>query len=104
MELEQNQNNSLMTQADAFLYFLQRLDLSMVDAILEENRTYQDFEKHVFIRKLGYSLHEFIQAGDTFLNRYHGCCNSKTCTINARDLPSQEIYRVLFRLNCRHKR
>jgi hypothetical protein len=43
----------------------------MIDAILEENRLYQEFEKYVFIQKLGVALNEFIQEGDTYLNRNH---------------------------------
>jgi hypothetical protein len=51
----------------------------MVNSVLEDNRTYQDFEKPVFIRKLDYALEEFIQAGDTFLHRHNGFCNSENC-------------------------
>jgi hypothetical protein len=71
-------------QADAVLYFLQGLDIEMVNAVLEDNRTYQDFEKHVFIQKLDYALDEFIQAGDTYLNRYPGQCNSEICNYKCK--------------------
>ena len=71
-------------QADAVLYFLQGLDIEMVNAVLEDNRTYQDFEKHVFIQKLDYALDEFIQAGDTYLNRYPGHCNSEICNYKCK--------------------
>jgi hypothetical protein len=71
-------------QADAVLYFLQGLDIEMVNAVLEDNRTYQDFEKHVFIQKLDYALDEFIQVGDTYLNRYPGHCNSEVCNYKCK--------------------
>ncbi|MDZ4668372.1 MAG: hypothetical protein SGJ00_10865 [bacterium] len=84
MELEVKKYNNLKTQADAVLCFLQSLDIDMVSAVLEENRTYQDFEKHVFIQKLDYTLDEFIHAGDTYLNRYDGFCNAETCNYKCK--------------------
>jgi len=84
MQPKVEQHTNLMTQADAVLYFLQRLDIEMVSAVLEENRTYQEFEKDVFIQKLDYALDEFIQAGDTFLNRYSGFCNFKICNYKCK--------------------
>lgn len=72
------------TQADAIIYFLQKLDVEMVGEILEDNRTYQDFEKYIFINKLDCALDEFIQAGDTFLDRYEGFCNDKTCNYKCK--------------------
>jgi hypothetical protein len=44
----------IKTQSDAVLHFLQRLDIEMIDSVLEPNRTYQDFENHIFVQKLGY--------------------------------------------------
>lgn len=82
MELEQH--SDLKTQADAVLYFLQHLDIDMVNSVLEENRTYQDFEKPIFIHKLGNALAEFLEAGDTFLNSYSGFCNSVTCNFKSK--------------------
>ena len=72
------------TQADAFLYFLQRLDINRVSNVLEDARNYQNFEKPLFIEKLSNVFQEFIQAGDTYLNGYDGVCNSKTCNFNCK--------------------
>lgn len=74
----------IKTQSDAVLYFLQKLDIEMIDTLLEENRTYQDFEKPVFVSLLGAALDEFIQAGDTFLQRYPGFCNAKNCNYKCK--------------------
>ena len=79
MENKIKTNRNIQSQSDAVLHFLQNLDIDMIDAVLEDNRTYQDLEKHVFIQKLGYALDEFIQSGDTFLNRHPGFCNSEIC-------------------------
>ena len=79
INLDENGNISITTQAEAILYFLQRLDISMISCILEDIYTYQNFEKSLFVKKLSVALDEFIDAGDTYLNRYNGFCNSKTC-------------------------
>ena len=70
---------SLHTQADAVIYFFQRLDVDMISDILEDNRTYQEFVKSLFVHKLGNAFDEFIKAGDTFLQCHTGFCNSKIC-------------------------
>ena len=70
---------SLHTQADAVIYFFQRLDIDMVSDILEDNRTYQDFVKPLFIHKLGNAFDEFRKAGDIFLQCHSGFCNSNLC-------------------------
>lgn len=75
---------ALKTQEDAVLYFLQRLDIDMVSRVLEDNRTYQNFAKSLFIKKLDDALDEFIEAGDTYLNRYEGLCNSKSCNYKCK--------------------
>ena len=79
MELNVLQHNKLKTQADAVLYFLQRMDIEMVSDILDHDRTYQGFEKIIFIHKLGVAINELIATGDTFLNCYSGFCNAEDC-------------------------
>lgn len=74
----------IKTQSDAVLHFLQHLDIEMIDSVLEPNRTYQDFEKNTFVQKLGYAFDEFIQSGDTYLNRYPGQCNSEYCNFKCK--------------------
>lgn len=51
----------------------------MLDSILEEDRTYQDMNKSVFILKLGVALDKFKEMGDTYLYCYEGHCNSESC-------------------------
>ena len=74
----------LQSHFDAALYFLQRLDIDMVSSVLEDGRTYQNFEKPLFIKKLDNALDEFIEEGDTYLNRYEGSCNSKSCNYKCK--------------------
>ena len=75
---------SLQSQFDAALYFLQRLDIDMVSSVLEDGRTYQNFAKPLFIKKLDNALDEFIEEDDTYLNRYEGSCNSKSCNYKCK--------------------
>ena len=84
VHLNENGTLPLQTQVDAVLYFLQRLDIDMVSSVLDDSRTYQNFEKPLFIKKLDYALDEFIEAGDTYLNRYEGSCNSKSCNYKCK--------------------
>jgi hypothetical protein len=77
--LNENGTVALKTNADAVLYFLQRLDIKMLKLVLEDGCTYQNFEKPLFIKKLDAALDEFIETGDTYLNRYNGWCNSESC-------------------------
>lgn len=82
--LNENGTIALKTQVEAILYFLQRLDIDMVSSVLEDTRTYQDFAKPLFIKKLDNALDKFIEAGDTYLNRYKGSCDSKSCNYKCK--------------------
>lgn len=70
---------SLQTQADAVLYFLRKLDVDMVNELLDEDKTYAELKKSVFISKLGIALDKFIEAGDESLIQYPGKCGSEEC-------------------------
>lgn len=73
-------NIPLKTQADAVLYFLERLDSDMLKLILDEKQLYQEYDKQTFIKKLAYAFEEFSKRGNTFLNRFEGNCTSGVCT------------------------
>ena len=77
MELEKYKY--IRTQADAVLYFIQAMDAEMVDTLLDPARTYQDFSKDVFIKKLSDTFGRFKGHGDSYLDRYPGFCNGATC-------------------------
>lgn len=73
------QQHEIKTQADAVLHFIQKLDIEMLDMVLEPDRIYQKFEKPHFVKLLGDAFNEFIEAGDTYLNRFPGQCNDREC-------------------------
>lgn len=74
----------LQDQVGAVLFFLQRLDMEMVDMLLDDHRTYQDMPKADFIAHLCDIRDVFLSSGDDFLERTPGYCRSKTCGNNCR--------------------
>jgi len=76
--------SDIKNQVDAVIYFIQQLDIEMLDILLDPRRTYQDFEKVIFIDKLGIVFDEFRKSGDTYLNCLDGFCNSKSCSYKCR--------------------
>ena len=61
MKRDTKEHNRLVNQSDAILYFLQRMDIEMINDILDDGRTYQGFRKSLFIHKLGNAFDEFIE-------------------------------------------
>ena len=86
IHLDKNAKIPLGTQLDAVLYFLQRLDIDMLNMILEDDRTYQNFDKPLFINKLGNAFDKFIEKGNTYLNRHEGFCNAESCNFKCKGL------------------
>jgi hypothetical protein len=74
----------LQDQLGAVLFFLQQLDIGMVDMLLDEGRTYQDISKADFVNILFKVRDVFHGAGDHHLERLPGGCAGKTCGINCR--------------------
>ena len=70
---------NLGTQAEALLYFFCRLDIDMVNELLDAERTYADLPKARFIEKLGVAFNKFIYAGDELLSLEAGFCSSLDC-------------------------
>lgn len=79
IDLNEKAEIPLQTQEDAVLYFLQRLDVNMLGLILEDNRTYQDFKKPFFLKELDTLFDKFLNAGDSYMNKYNGVCGAKIC-------------------------
>ena len=71
--------NNIKTQHQAFLHFFKQLDIEMVDMLLDENRTYSDLKKSLFMTKLRNAFSQFIEAGDDCLISYQGACCSEEC-------------------------
>jgi len=63
-------------QVQAIQHFMMKMDIEMIDTILDSDKTYQDFEKYIFIDKLQKAFETFRSLGDTHLIAVEGKCNS----------------------------
>jgi hypothetical protein len=70
----------LQTQADAVLYYIERLDNDMLKLILDTDYVNKEFDKKAFINNIANAFVKFSETGNTFLNRYEGKCTSGVCT------------------------
>ena len=65
----------ISTQTQAIQHFIGKMDIEMVDAFLDNDKTYQDFQKYLFISKLQKAFEKFTDLGDTHLLAIDGSCN-----------------------------
>ena len=57
------------SQKEAFLFYLQRIDMDMLDIVLEDNISYFGVDKTVFLARLAYIINQLKLAGEeTTLN------------------------------------
>jgi hypothetical protein len=70
---------SLTTQAEAVIYYIQEMDIDMVDLILDKDITLQDLPKQDFMDKLNHVMEQFRQHKNTRLQSYPGFCSSDRC-------------------------
>jgi len=75
-----------MTPKEAFISYFKNFDINMIELLLDDGRTYQDFAKHLFIQKLGNAFDRFLKHGDNLLYSYHGTCNSELCSIGCKGI------------------
>ena len=74
--LKQGSSSKMATQTDAIKHFIEKMDVEMIDALLEDSITYQDMEKYLFISKLQEAFETFAGFGDTHLVSVEGRCNT----------------------------
>jgi hypothetical protein len=70
----------LNTQLDAVVYFFQLMDIQMIDDLLDENRTYENMSKEIFLRLLQSAFEVFQKSGDTYLEAEDGFCQHLQCS------------------------
>ncbi len=71
-----NKQINLSTQSQAIVHFIETMDIEMIDAFLDDDKTYQDFKKYIFISKLQEAFEKFANFGDTNLISVAGRCTS----------------------------
>ena len=69
-------NQAQAIQAQAIQHFIERMDIKMIDVFLDNDKTYQEFKKDIFIDKLQQAFAQFADLGDTRLIAFEGRCNS----------------------------
>lgn len=71
----------LSSPVDALREYFSRMDIGMLELILDDQNTYNDMHKDVFLQKLSDIFEKFREAGDTRLNIYSGECANcfKSC-------------------------
>jgi hypothetical protein len=69
----------LNSQADAVIYYIKHLDIQMIETLLDDKLTYQDYPKSTFIQKFGVAINDFIQSGDSELDISNGFCSLFVC-------------------------
>ena len=68
-----------MNPTASILKYMSEMDIEMLSLILDENKTYQDATKDVFLKKLNGAFETFKNEKDQKLNYYPGVCNSNEC-------------------------
>jgi hypothetical protein len=61
-------------QATAIQHFFETMDIEMIEAFLDNDKTYQDWKKSKFINKLTDAFNQFKSFGDSKLTSYSGSC------------------------------
>lgn len=73
------------TQAEAVIYYIQEMDIEMVDLILENDKLYQDMPKSDFIERL-YGIVDILKYNKSDkLIGYEGFCDSNNCTNSCKN-------------------
>lgn len=67
---------SIKNQEEAIKHFITQMDIEMIAAFLDENKTYQDMQKSKFLCKLERVFQIFKESGDSTLIPYNGKCNA----------------------------
>jgi hypothetical protein len=74
--LMQETETKISNQNQAIQNSIEKMDIEMVDTFLDNDKTYQDFAKYLFISKLHQAFVTFADLGDTHLFLVEGSCNS----------------------------
>jgi hypothetical protein len=79
MKHTNSQKPKLHNQADTVIHYIKHLDIEMIETLLDDKLTYQDFPKSTFIQKFDIAFNEFIQSGDSELDISNGFCSVFVC-------------------------
>lgn len=70
-------SSSILTnEIEALKYLIEKMDIEMINAFLNDYRTYHSYKKNIFVSKLENIFTTFKKSGDTRLNAVKGSCNN----------------------------
>ena len=69
-----------MTKKEAIIHYFSKMDIDMLELLLDDKKTYQHSTKEIFLKKLNTEVfEEFKKNGDTQLEIHTGFCNQENC-------------------------
>ena len=72
--LETQAQSSITSTATVVLKCIQAMNTEALYYLLDQERSYQDWQRNEFILKLEYLMRQFKADGDTYLNAVQGSC------------------------------
>ena len=70
----------IASKKECIISSFEKMDLEMLELLLDDSNTYQDATKDVFLNKLTESFNEFRESNDTALIAVKGICTSNDCS------------------------
>jgi hypothetical protein len=71
---------NIQNQLDAILHFMRKMDIEMLDKIIDPSCTSDFYDKTRLINELGNIFSKLRKEGNDFLQLYRGRCNNNSCT------------------------
>ncbi|HOU47080.1 MAG TPA: hypothetical protein PLL99_04705 [Chitinophagales bacterium] len=71
--------NNPRTQVEAIIHYIEKMDIEMIELILEDDKTYEGLHKEEYIEKLKAYFERYKLKGETKLVAIPGFCDSKGC-------------------------
>jgi hypothetical protein len=68
-----------MNKKESIIHYFEKMDIGMLEILLDDSKTYQNAHKNIFLEKLEMAFTEFRNSQDTFLNSSKGKCCNKAC-------------------------
>jgi hypothetical protein len=69
-----------MTKKELIIHHFEKMNIRMLDILLDDSKTYQCTPKDFFLEKLELAFNEFRNLNDTYLSSYKGKCCNKECS------------------------
>ena len=68
-----------MSKKETIISYFEKMDINMLELLLDDSKTYQDATKEMFLKKLELLFNDLKNNNDSFLTAYKGKCVSEKC-------------------------